>query len=126
MNLVYVCEEAKPAKQSAAVEVCTGCLYRTCPLDSPNPKNSKTMVLGRPKTYAKNVVKKGSPPKGSGPKKKPKTIQSTFPRKYFILLSLGFFLGRLPFGGDHSWTTFLACRGTAQNHYFTIFGICAV
>ena len=30
------------------------------------------MVLGRPKTYAKKVVKKWSPPKGSRPKKKPK------------------------------------------------------
>ena len=34
-------------------------------LDNPIPKNGKIMVLGRPKTYAKNVVKmvtaKGEP-----------------------------------------------------------------
>ena len=71
------------------------------------------MVLGRPKTYAKKVVKKWLPPKGRRPKKKPKTIQNTLlgaakRPQGGILLSLGFLLGRLPFGGDHFLTTFLA------------------
>ena len=50
-------------------------LYRPCPLDSPNPKNGKIMVLGHPKTYAKQVVKKWSPPKGSRPKRNPNSAQ---------------------------------------------------
>ena len=60
------------------------------------------MVLGRPKTYAKKVVKKWSPPKGSRPKKKPKTIQNTPlgaakrpPGGYFA--EFGFLLGPAPF-----------------------------
>ena len=67
------------------------------------------MVLGRPKTYAKKVVKKWSPPKGSRPKKKPKLskIPPWGPTGVFWIV-LDFFLGRLPFGGDHFLTTFLA------------------
>ena len=49
--------------------------------------------------------------------------QQNPPRGVFWIV-LGFFLGRLPFGRDHFLTTFFSI--SAQNHYFTIFGIWAV
>ena len=81
---------------------CSLLLYRSCPLDSPNPKNGKIMVLGRPKTYAKKVVKKWSPPKWSRPKKKPKLskIPPWGPLRGpqgGVLDSFGFLLGPAPF-----------------------------
>ena len=66
---------------------------------------------------AKHMLKKwsknGHGQKGAGPRRNPKLSKTPpwGPRsgpQGGILLSLGFFLGRLPFGGDHFLTTFLA------------------
>ena len=59
------------------------------------------MVLGRRKTYTKKIVQE------EPAQEEPKTIQNTSrpPGGYFA--KFGFFLGRLPFGGDHFLTTFL-------------------
>ena len=61
----------------------------------------------------KQWLKNGQPQKGAGPRRNPKLSKTPpwGPRsgpQAGVLLSLGFFLGRLPFGGDHFLTTFLA------------------
>ena len=102
-------------------------LHRPCPLEGPNPKNGKVMVLGRRETYVKNVGKKWSPPKGSRPKKKCKLSKISFwgplrGRRGVFWIVLSFFLGWHCVGGDHFVDHFFTiCVAPAQNHFFTIF-----
>ena len=61
-----------------------------------------------PKHMLKKWPTNGHRQKGAGPRRNPK-LSKTLPcgPQGGIFLSLGFFLGRLPFGGDHFLITFL-------------------
>ena len=71
------------------------------------------MVLGRRKAYAKTVVKKMVTAKKKPAQQEAQITEHTYLGAAKrppggILLSLGFFLGRLPFGGAYFLITFFA------------------
>ena len=90
-------------------------LYRPCPWKAQSPTNAKQWFWA----VAKHMLK--SCQKTVPAKKEP--AQEETPNYEVILLRLGFFLGRLPFGGDHFLTTLVEYVLRRQNNDITLLGI---